>query len=92
MENLQVNEDGKYYFLEVDGLHPRIEYIKTKEKIYLTHTEVPTKLEGRGVGKKMVKVVLDDIREKDLTLIPLCPFVATFIKKTPEYRDLVIKQ
>ena len=85
------NEAEKRYEFHIDGQIPRIEYIKAKDKIYLTHTEIPKGLEGKGIGSSIVRQALDDIREKDLTLIPLCPFVAMFIKRHPEYKDLVLK-
>ena len=85
------NQDGKRYEFHIDGQVPRIEYIRVKDKIYLTHTEIPKGLEGKGIGTAIVRQALDDIREKDLTLIPLCPFVALFIKRHPEYKGLVLK-
>ena len=44
------NENGKRFEFHIDGHVPRIEYIQTKDEIYLTHTEVPRELEGQGVG------------------------------------------
>ena len=85
------NTEAKQYEFHVDGHVPRIEYIKTKEKIFLTHTEVPKALEGKGVGSALVKAVLKDIERQELTLVPLCPFVAAYIKRHPEWRKLVLK-
>ncbi|WP_222984033.1 GNAT family N-acetyltransferase [Flagellimonas meishanensis] len=85
------NEEAKQYEFHVDGAIAKIEYIRAKDKIYLTHTEIPIGLEGKGIGTALVKKTLDDIREKDLTLIPLCPFVALFIKRNPAYKELVLK-
>jgi len=59
--------------------------------IYLTHTEVSTQIEGKGVGSALVKQGLQDIKEKNLTLVPLCPFVALYIKCHPEWKALVLK-
>ena len=85
------NEENKQYELKVDSHLAKIEYIKAKDKIYLTHTEVPKELEGKGLASKMVLFALEDIKKKDLTLVPLCPFVAGYIKKHPEWRELVLK-
>ena len=85
------NASAKQYELEVEGLKPRIEYIKAQDKIYLTHTEVPKQLEGKGIASLLVKEVLKDIKEKNLTLVPLCPFVALYIKRHPEWKELVLK-
>ncbi len=68
-----------------------IDYIRTKDKIYLTHTEVPEALSGKGVGTRMVRAALEDVDRQQLTLIPLCPFVALYLKRNPEWKRLVLK-
>ena len=83
------NKKAKQYELHIDDLIPRIEYMKASDKIYLTHTEVPHGLEGKGVGGKLVKMVLEDIEQKKLKLVPLCPFVAAYIKRHPEWKRIV---
>ena len=85
------NSDKKQYEFQLSEHTPHIEYIKAKEKIYLTHTEVPMALEGQGIGTELVRQVLEDIKKKELTLVPLCPFVAAYIKKHPQWRELVLK-
>ncbi|MEM1336986.1 MAG: GNAT family N-acetyltransferase [Bacteroidota bacterium] len=85
------NATAKQYEFHIDRFVPRIEYIKAKEKIYLTHTEVPKELAGKGIGTALVKQVLEDIKEKGLTLVPLCPFVALYLKRHPEWKTLVLK-
>ena len=85
------NKEKKRYEFQLPEHTPHIEYIRTKDKIYLTHTEVPVALEGQGIGSEMVKQALEDVKEKDLTLVPLCPFVAAYIKEHPEYKALVLK-
>jgi predicted GNAT family acetyltransferase len=85
------NAEAKQYEFHIDNLLPKIEYIKAQDKIYLTHTEVPTALEGKGIGSSLVRQVLEDIEAKELTLVPLCPFVALYLKRHPEWRRLVMK-
>jgi predicted GNAT family acetyltransferase len=85
------NIEKKQYEFHIDGDLARIEYIKAQGKIFLTHTEVPAKFEGKGIGSALVKQVLDDIRQKGLTLVPLCPFVSAYINRHPEYNTLTSK-
>ncbi len=85
------NKELKQYEFHIEELIPRIEYIKAQKQIFLTHTEIPNFLAGKGVGKELVKQALEDIKQKDLTLVPLCPFVALYIKRHPEWRKLVLK-
>lgn len=83
-------EQSQYEF-HIDSYIPKIEYIKTANgEIALTHTEVPEALEGRGVGSQLVKKVLEDIDRQHLKVIPLCPFVAAYIRKHPEWKRLVM--
>ncbi len=85
------NIEKKRYEFKIDGYTPIIEYIKAKDKIYLTHTEVPNELAGRGIGTALVRAALEDVKAKGLTLVPLCPFVALYIKRNPEWKELVLK-
>lgn len=64
MENYKLidNVALHQYEFRIGDLIPRIEYIKTKNgEIYLTHTEVPSALEGKGVGSSLVRLALEDI-------------------------------
>lgn len=83
------NIGEKQYEFQVEGKIARIEYLKAQDRIFLTHTEVPESLEGKGIGSALVRQVLDDIQEKGLKLVPLCPFVAGYLRRHPEYQALV---
>ena len=64
-------------------------YIPAGQNIVLSHTEVPMGLEGQGIGGQLIKQVLEIIKNNGQKIIIVCPFVATYIKKHPEYLDLV---
>ena len=91
MAEVILNEEEKRYEITTDGILAKLEYILSMDKIFLTHTEVPQSLGGSGIGSKLVKYALEDIERKGLTLVPLCPFVAQYIKNHPEYKELVFK-
>jgi predicted GNAT family acetyltransferase len=55
----------------------------------LLHTEIDPAFEGRGLASRLIRAVLDDLREKGLGLLPVCPFVRAFLDKQPEYVALV---
>lgn len=57
--------------------------------ITLTHTEVPPALSGQGIGSKLARGVLDQVRVRGLKVVPQCPFMAAFIAKHAEFADLV---
>ena len=88
---LKNNRINKQFEFHIDGLVPKVEYIRAKDRIFLTHTEVPEKLEGQGIGSMLIKAVLEEVERQELTLVPLCPFVAGYIKEHPEWKKLVLK-
>ena len=85
------NQERKQFEFRIDGKVARIEYIRALDKIYLTHTEVPSQLEGKGIASQLVLESLEKIKEEGLTLVPMCPFVAMYIKRHPEWKELVLK-
>ena len=74
------NEEAHRFEASIGGLRAFIVY---------THTEVPQPLEGQGVAAKLARVALDFARVNDLRVVSLCPYVSSFIRKHPEYQDLI---
>ncbi|PSK88104.1 hypothetical protein CLV63_13066 [Murinocardiopsis flavida] len=65
-------------------------YTLTDELIVFTHTEVDPAFEGKGVGGALVRGALDDVRKHGKrSVLPVCPFVKSWIGRHPEYADLV---
>jgi uncharacterized protein len=89
MADVTNNEAEHRYELEVDGRLAIAEYRLRPGRISFTHTEVPDALEGRGIGKRLVKAALEDVRAKGLKVVPICPFVKHYIDTHPEERDLL---
>lgn len=83
------NDARTRFELSVDGKLAVSEYNRLANAVMFTHTEVPEALEGQGVGGMLVRGALDDVRAQGLQVIPLCPFVAAFIRRHPEYLDLL---
>ena len=57
--------------------------------LMLTHTEVPQEREGQGLGSTIVRGVLQIARARGLKVVPACGFVSAFIRKNPEFQDLL---
>ncbi len=83
------NDDRTRYELTVDGQLAVSEYNRLANAVMFTHTEVPEALEGQGVGSALARGALDDVRAQGLTVIPLCPFVAAFMRRHKDYQDLL---
>ena len=64
-------------------------YRSRKGLLALTHTEVEERFGGRGLGGRLARFALDQAREQSLAVLPFCPFVNEWIRRHPEYVDLV---
>lgn len=90
MAELIDNSARSRFEMPVDGVLAVVEYARPGgNTIELTHTEVPDALAGQGVGSRLARAVLDNARRDGLRVIPTCPFIAAYIERHPEYRDLV---
>ena len=65
------------------------EYLLTEGLVVFTHTEVFDGYEGQGIASRLVHDALDDVRRDGRRVLPLCPFVSSYIGKHQEYADLV---
>jgi uncharacterized protein len=74
----------------VDGeLAGFLVYRSRKGLLALIHTEVEERFEGRGLGGRLARFALERAREEGLAVLPFCPFVNEWIRRHPEYSDLV---
>ncbi|MDP8904518.1 MAG: N-acetyltransferase [Chloroflexota bacterium] len=65
------------------------EYVMAPGRLTFTHTVVDPDLEGRGIGSRLVRYELDDVRGRGLKVTARCPFVRAYIDRHPDYQDLV---
>jgi uncharacterized protein len=90
--DLEVQRDDArhIYIAHVGGEQAVIAYREAgPDTLDFQHTEVAKPLQGKGMGDELVRQALDDVRERGLKVIPTCPFVAAYIRRHPEYGDLV---
>lgn len=82
--------EAKRFEARIDGkLAGFIQYEMRPDAVELVHTQVLDEFEGKGVGSVLVRRVLDDIRSRDGKIIPTCPFVAEYIRRHPNYLNVV---
>jgi uncharacterized protein len=78
------------YEIRLDGdLAGFAEYERAEDAVVFTHTEVDPAFEGKGLGGSLARGALDDVRERGLSVVPLCPFIKKWIDKHPDYQGLL---
>lgn len=73
----------------IDGHTAVIEYKLRPGVMTVLHTDVPEEIGGRGIAAKMTRHVLEHIEANQLQVIPLCPYMRSYLKKHPQYQHLV---
>jgi hypothetical protein len=88
--DIRNNEQESRFETTIDGSVAFAEYdLEEPNRIVFTHTIVPDELSGRGIAGEIVKHALDHARDQKLTVVPQCSYVAAWIKRHPEYGDLL---
>ena len=82
--------EGRYEAWLGDVVAGFSEYKVRPGRLIFTHTIVEPAFEGRGIGSKLVSEELADARGRGLKVTPLCPFVRAYIRRHPEYEDMVV--
>jgi uncharacterized protein len=80
--------EGKYT-IAVDGETVGLAAVADRgEQRVFYHTEVEEQFGGRGLATILVAEALEATRADGKRVVPLCPMVAAFIKKHPEFADI----
>jgi len=84
------DQEQSRYALRVKGeLAGSLTYHVSGQAISLMHTEVEPAFQGQGLATHLARFSLDDARKRGLAVLPYCPYVTSWIKKHPDYADLV---
>ena len=84
------NQADRRFELTIDGqLAGFVVYRDQDGTRALIHTEVDPSFKGQGVGSRLAAGVLDRLRDRGERIIPICPFITSYIRKHPGYVDVV---
>ncbi len=84
------DSENHQYLAEQDGEIAGLAVYHIRGDRYLfVHTEVKEEFEGRGIGTELARHALDDVRSKGKLIVPVCPFIAAWLKRHPDYQDMV---
>jgi predicted GNAT family acetyltransferase len=84
------NQELDRFELVIDGeLAGFSEYHVVGTDMIFTHTEILSQEREHGLGGRLVRDALDQVREHtDYRVVAQCPFVAHWLQSHPEYQDL----
>lgn len=73
----------------VDGHLCVLDYVLNGKTMTITHTGVPSAVGGRGIAAELTRVALDAARAQNWKVVPACSYAAVYIRRHPQYEDLV---
>lgn len=80
---------SRQFHVEVDGHTGVLDYDLREAVMTITHTGVPDAIGGRGIAAELTRTALDTARANGWKVIPACSYAAVFIRRHPEYGDLL---
>jgi uncharacterized protein len=83
--HVRKNEEEGRYEATVDGYTAELTYHVRGDRLVLPHTGVPRAIEGRGIGSALVRAAVEDAIRQDLTIVPLCWFVRSWLNRHPDH-------
>ncbi|MGV9294685.1 GNAT family N-acetyltransferase [Amycolatopsis sp. NPDC003676] len=84
------NDSENRYEVYADGkLAGFAEYTPKDTETVFTHTEIGDEFGGRGLGKVLAKAALDDVVARGGVIVPVCPFIAGYLRKNEGYAEHV---
>jgi predicted GNAT family acetyltransferase len=85
------NKEQQQFEVHADDEVAFLVYRFYKNDIALMHTQVPEKLGNRGIASQLAKHALEFAKTHHKKVMVYCPFVASYLKRHPEYKELVDK-
>lgn len=89
---LEIKKGIKSFYVEDSEENPlaKMSFVPTEEKfIIIDHTYVSDELNGQGVGKLLLKELVDWARKENKKIMPLCPYAKAQMEKNKEYHDMI---
>lgn len=67
-------------------------YVDVGDERVLYHTAVSEEYGGQGLASLLVRAVVEDVIAAGRSIVPVCPYVAAWLPKHPEYQQHVVER
>lgn len=90
MDTLRDNQAAGQYELDVDGETVFARYRRQDAVLTIQWVEAPPALRGSGAAGRLMKLLSAEAKAKGWRVVPVCGYAAAWLRRSPEYRDLVL--
>ncbi|MDN3202553.1 GNAT family N-acetyltransferase [Algoriphagus sediminis] len=82
---------GSFYIGSSDAKKAEMVYVMAgPSKMIIEHTEVSDDLRGEGLGMKLLEALVEEVREREIRVLPLCPFAKASFQKREDLQDVLV--
>ncbi|MEX0290928.1 MAG: GNAT family N-acetyltransferase [Flavobacteriaceae bacterium] len=74
--------------MNINGALGKVIYEENKGHMYLTHSEIPYDLRGRGIGKVMVTKVFEKLTEEGYEATAICSFIKAVARRSTKWSKI----
>jgi len=83
------NDFLRQFELKVDGQLAKIEYSLQDRKIFLTKLIIPESIADESFTEDFLKMVMANIKEREISVVPTSPEIAKFIRRNRRYKSML---
>ena len=89
MEIRHDKDKRQLILLIANGLEAKVEYRLDNKNMLLIHSEVPSELRGKGVGKDLVLKTFEKLTEEGYTATAICSYIRAVAKRHPKWSSII---
>ena len=83
------NDFLRQFELKVEDKLAKIEYSLQERKIFLTKLIIPEGVTDNSFQETFIKMVFENIQERNISVVPTSPEIAKFIRRHRQYRSML---
>ncbi len=82
------NEKAQQFEFDLGNSKAIATYEIKNNKYYINFVGVPPEHRGKGLGAKLMKAALEEIKLREMKVVPICSFAYSYMLRT-EYKSMI---
>jgi len=83
------NKEAQRFIFSFDNHEAFIDYSMEEGKMFLTHSEVPIELRGKGVGRKLVESTFEFIEQNNIQAVAKCSYIQRIRERSEHWSSII---
>ncbi|SMG30164.1 GNAT family N-acetyltransferase [Arenibacter troitsensis] len=91
MDNLTVQheKDNHRFTMAINGEIAKVAYQLRDGKMYLTYSEVPYNLRGKGYGKELVERTFEQLTKEGYKAVAVCSYIKAVARRSEKWNAII---